>query len=143
MEQKDAPLVLGDGRTDVEALTQALAAPFERTAVKIKPGVVSGNRALALPYVDLPPVWWGWCAPGFVESVVWNPLAVVVVWWVLSLWSCGQPVGLSKGCGQLAVHSPACPQVYVRVARWFTSYSVGVSMSRALWRLVVLWNSSM
>lgn len=26
---------------------------------------------------------------------------------------------------------------------WWFSYSVGVSMSRALWRLVVLWNSSM
>jgi hypothetical protein len=29
----------------------------------------------------------------------------------LGLWSCGQPGGLSKGCGQLAVHSPSCPQV--------------------------------
>ncbi len=52
MEQKDPPVVPGASRPDVEALTQALAAPFERTAVKIRPGAVSGNRALALPYVD-------------------------------------------------------------------------------------------
>jgi hypothetical protein len=37
---------------DVEAITQALAAPFEAGAIRFKPGVVSGNRALALAYVD-------------------------------------------------------------------------------------------
>src|SRR5262245_60906244 len=37
---------------DVESLEQALLAPFEQGEVKFKPAVVSGNRALALPYVD-------------------------------------------------------------------------------------------
>jgi hypothetical protein len=37
---------------DVEALMKALAAPFEAGEVKFKPAVVSGNRALALAYVD-------------------------------------------------------------------------------------------
>ena len=37
---------------DVEALTQKLLAPFEAGEVKFKPAVVSGSRALALPYVD-------------------------------------------------------------------------------------------
>jgi hypothetical protein len=37
---------------DVESMTVDLAAPFEATEVKFKPAVVSGNRALALPYVD-------------------------------------------------------------------------------------------
>lgn len=36
----------------VEAITQALSAPFDPTEIKFKPGVVSGNRALALAYVD-------------------------------------------------------------------------------------------
>jgi hypothetical protein len=35
--------------TDIAA---ALAAPFEAKEVKFKPAVVTGNRALALPYVD-------------------------------------------------------------------------------------------
>jgi hypothetical protein len=35
-----------------EALTQALSAPFDSREVKFKPAVVSGNRALALAYVD-------------------------------------------------------------------------------------------
>jgi hypothetical protein len=39
-------------RPAVEALTRALSAPFEATEVKFKPAVVSGNRALALAYVD-------------------------------------------------------------------------------------------
>jgi hypothetical protein len=38
--------------TDVPSLTRALAAPFEPPEVRFKPAVVSGNRALALPYVD-------------------------------------------------------------------------------------------
>jgi hypothetical protein len=37
---------------DVQALTRALAEPFAREEVKFKPAVVSGNRALALAYVD-------------------------------------------------------------------------------------------
>jgi hypothetical protein len=37
---------------DVEALTRALAEPFEPSEVKFKPAVVSGNRAMALAYVD-------------------------------------------------------------------------------------------
>src|SRR5438046_7273945 len=38
--------------TEVEALTKALSAPFALTEVKFKPAVVSGNRAMALAYVD-------------------------------------------------------------------------------------------
>jgi hypothetical protein len=37
---------------EVKALTEALAAPFPTGAVQFKPGKVSGNRALALAYVD-------------------------------------------------------------------------------------------
>src|SRR2546422_1160178 len=37
---------------EVEALTRALAEPFDATEVRFKPAVVSGNRALALAYVD-------------------------------------------------------------------------------------------
>jgi hypothetical protein len=37
---------------DVDRITQALAAPFDVAEVKFKPAVVSGNRALALAYVD-------------------------------------------------------------------------------------------
>jgi hypothetical protein len=36
----------------VPTITQALAAPFDSSEVKFKPAVVSGNRALALAYVD-------------------------------------------------------------------------------------------
>jgi hypothetical protein len=39
-------------RPSVEELTEALAAPFALKDVKFKPAVVSGNRALALAYVD-------------------------------------------------------------------------------------------
>jgi hypothetical protein len=42
----DAPEV------DVNAIAQALAAPFEQAEVKFKPQTVSGNRALAVPFVD-------------------------------------------------------------------------------------------
>ena len=37
---------------NVEELTEALAAPFDSREVRFKPAVVSGNRALALAYVD-------------------------------------------------------------------------------------------
>src|SRR6185437_5300112 len=36
----------------VDELTEALASPFDPREVKFKPAVVSGNRALALAYVD-------------------------------------------------------------------------------------------
>ncbi len=49
MEQHDGK-ALRDQR--VAALMEALAAPFEPDEVKFKPAVVSGNRALALAYVD-------------------------------------------------------------------------------------------
>src|SRR5262245_34806699 len=42
----DAPEV------DVAAIAQALAAPFDVAEVKFKPQTVSGNRALAVPFVD-------------------------------------------------------------------------------------------
>src|SRR5437016_9609398 len=45
--QEDATLPVG-----VETLTEQLAEPFNTDEVKFKPGVVTGNRALALPYVD-------------------------------------------------------------------------------------------
>jgi hypothetical protein len=38
--------------SEVKTLMSALAAPFAATEVKFKPGVISGSRALALPYVD-------------------------------------------------------------------------------------------
>src|SRR5262245_1666394 len=50
MEQQEKPLV--PSNPEVEAIMEALAAPFERSEVKFKPGVVSGNRALALHFVD-------------------------------------------------------------------------------------------
>ena len=37
---------------DVEAVTAALSAPFDLAEVQFKPAVISGNRALALAYVD-------------------------------------------------------------------------------------------
>jgi hypothetical protein len=37
---------------DVDALARALAAPFGPNEVNFKPAVVSGNRAMALPYID-------------------------------------------------------------------------------------------
>jgi hypothetical protein len=39
-------------RADVRHLTRALSAPFDPADVRFKPQVVSGNRALALAYVD-------------------------------------------------------------------------------------------
>lgn len=40
------------GCTHIEELTESLAAPFDPREVRFKPAVVSGNRALALAYVD-------------------------------------------------------------------------------------------
>lgn len=48
-QPKNTPL---PSDVDVNAITQALAAPFELTEVKFKPQAVSGNRALAVPFVD-------------------------------------------------------------------------------------------
>src|SRR4051794_9993412 len=45
--QEDFPIPVG-----TETLTEQLAQPFNADEVKFKPGVISGNRALALPYVD-------------------------------------------------------------------------------------------
>jgi len=49
-EHVDSPIV--PPAPDVEVLTEALAAPFDPREVRYKPGVVSGNRALALAFVD-------------------------------------------------------------------------------------------
>src|SRR5262245_31270829 len=49
--EKPAPAA-SPGAKSVGALTEALAAPFDPREVRFKPGVVSGNRALALVYVD-------------------------------------------------------------------------------------------
>ncbi len=46
-DRKDKPAA-----NDVEAITRALAEPFNLTEVRFKPAVVSGNRAMALAYVD-------------------------------------------------------------------------------------------
>ena len=43
---------MNDPRPTVANLTKALAAPFDPDELKFKPAVVSGNRALALAYVD-------------------------------------------------------------------------------------------
>ena len=37
---------------DIEAIAAALSAPFDLSEVQFKPAVVTGNRALALAYVD-------------------------------------------------------------------------------------------
>src|SRR5437667_2738820 len=39
-------------RREVEALSRALAAPFDPREVKFKPAVVSGHRAMAMAYID-------------------------------------------------------------------------------------------
>jgi hypothetical protein len=49
-ESKSA--VVAPPEMDLNAIAQALAAPFEVTEVKFKPQTVSGNRALAVPFVD-------------------------------------------------------------------------------------------
>lgn len=38
--------------TSPEKIMEALAAPFDSHEIRVKPGVVSGNRALAIPYID-------------------------------------------------------------------------------------------
>lgn len=46
------PIPISPHLDRVEELTAALASPFDSREVKFKPAVVSGNRALALAYVD-------------------------------------------------------------------------------------------
>ncbi len=46
------PAENGNPRPSVEELTEMLSAPFDPREVKFKPAVVSGQRALALAYVD-------------------------------------------------------------------------------------------
>ena len=46
------PEPLPDGRRDPEQIAALLAAPFDPAEIKFKPQSVSGNRALAIPYVD-------------------------------------------------------------------------------------------
>jgi hypothetical protein len=50
--RKGATIVNATISRSVAELTEALAAPFDPREVKFKPAVVSGNRALALAYVD-------------------------------------------------------------------------------------------
>jgi hypothetical protein len=53
MQANDTSPVVADADTAaIELLTQALSAPFEPKEVRFKPAVVTGNRALALAYVD-------------------------------------------------------------------------------------------
>lgn len=46
------PSIKHPDSSHVDELTEALAAPFDLREVRFKPAVVSGNRALALAYVD-------------------------------------------------------------------------------------------
>lgn len=43
---------MSDTTLSPEAIAKALAAPFDPSEVRWKPGKVSGNRAMALPYID-------------------------------------------------------------------------------------------
>src|SRR5262249_58459438 len=43
---------LAEVSAEVDALMQALAAPFDPREVKFKPAVVSGHRAMAMAYID-------------------------------------------------------------------------------------------
>jgi hypothetical protein len=53
MQATDTPTPAADVEpVGVDELTRKLAEPFEPSEVKFKPAVVSGNRALALAYID-------------------------------------------------------------------------------------------
>lgn len=53
MKKSETPAAdTAPNRPSVQELTQALAEPFESAEVKFKPAVVSGNRTMALAYVD-------------------------------------------------------------------------------------------
>jgi hypothetical protein len=51
-QAKEQPKEQPRSDVDVAAIALALAAPFESTEIKFKPQTVSGNRALAVPFVD-------------------------------------------------------------------------------------------
>jgi hypothetical protein len=51
-KSEEADTNAAQNRREVEAIAQALAAPFGPSEVNFKPAVVSGNRAMALPYID-------------------------------------------------------------------------------------------
>jgi hypothetical protein len=52
MHQTDGTIGPAAEDPRVQELTEALAAPFQRGEVKFRPGATSGNRAMALGYVD-------------------------------------------------------------------------------------------
>ncbi len=52
MAKSETKMVAVTGEGDVNQIAQALAAPFDPAEVKFKPQAVSGNRALAVPFVD-------------------------------------------------------------------------------------------
>jgi hypothetical protein len=52
MAKSETKMVAVTGEGDVNQIAQALAAPFDPAEVKFKPQAVSGNRALAIPFVD-------------------------------------------------------------------------------------------
>jgi Rad52/22 family double-strand break repair protein len=52
MEQTEKQTTPSQTSVELKALTEALAAPFDAKSVRFKPGKVSGNRAMALAYVD-------------------------------------------------------------------------------------------
>lgn len=51
-DNEKAQTPLAEVSPDVDALMQALAAPFDPREVKFKPAVVSGHRAMAMAYID-------------------------------------------------------------------------------------------
>jgi hypothetical protein len=53
MHENEKPITpLAEVSAEVDALMQALAAPFDPREVKFKPAVVSGHRAMAMAYID-------------------------------------------------------------------------------------------
>ena len=53
MHDNDKPITpLAEVSAEVDALMQALAAPFDPREVKFKPAVVNGHRAMAMAYID-------------------------------------------------------------------------------------------
>jgi hypothetical protein len=52
MSKSEMKVVAAAPESEVNSIAQALAAPFDPTEVKFKPQTVSGNRALAVPFVD-------------------------------------------------------------------------------------------
>src|SRR6516225_7926230 len=52
MHNNEKKVPVADVPAEVDALMQALAAPFDPREVKFKPAVVSGHRAMAMAYID-------------------------------------------------------------------------------------------